>query len=50
MKIQVIVTTEELHEMSLSMDDLEESIIHRLDVPVDGNEFVGFDVEMMEKY
>ena len=50
MKIQVIVTGEELKEMALSIDDLEDSILHKLDTPVDGIEFIGFDIEMMEKY
>jgi len=47
MKIQVIVTTEELREMDLSMDSLEEEVLHRLSL---GDEFVGFDIEMLEKY
>ena len=49
MKIQVIVTSEELREMDLSMDSLEESVLTKLDTPVDGIEFVGFNIEMMEK-
>ena len=49
MKIQVIVTNEELIEMDLSMDSLEELILERLEPALFGVELVGFDVEMMEK-
>ena len=49
MKIQVSVTEDELDEMNLSMDSLEESIIIRLDNPIEGSEYVAFDMEMINR-
>ena len=50
MKIQVIVSDEELKVMKLSSDSLGETILDRLAIQVDDTELIEFDIEILEKY